>query len=293
MTGSPTPTGSTDSTAGFEPGRRLWLARLGNLRNVVRQHLVATQLDAARRDLLADRADRPLAVLDVGAGQGTQALRLAREGHRVTAVDVSDQMLAPFRAALEAEPPSVRRQVTLRVGDVRELSGVVAATGLTTYDLVLCHGVLMYLDDPGPALAGLAAATAPGGLLSLVARNREAMALRHAMRRQWAKALAAFDDTGYVNELGVPARADTVDDLTRRLAGHGLAVERWHGVRVLSDGVPLDEPVPPPDELAVLLAAEERAGSTDPYRAVGPLVHLLARRRPATAATPATPNLSR
>ena len=38
-------------------------------------------------------------------------------------------------------------------------------------------------------------------------------------------------------------------------------------------------PVPPPDELATLLAAEERAGSTDPHRAAGPLVHLLARRR--------------
>lgn len=263
-------------TAGFEPGREPWLARLGNLRNVVRQHLVATQLDAARRDLLADRADRPLTVLDVGAGQGTQALRLAREGHRVTAVDVAEEMLAPFRLALESEPPAVRRAVTLLVGDVRDLA---ETTELTTYDLVLCHGVLMYLDDPGPALAGLAAATAPDGVLSLVARNREAMALRHAMRRQWAKALAAFDATGYVNELGVAARADTVGELTRLLAGHGLTVERWYGVRVLSDGVPLDEPVPPADELATLLAAEERAGRTDPYRGVGPLVHLLAARR--------------
>ena len=274
MTGSHSPSGPT---AGFEPGRELWLARLGNLRNVVRQHLVATQLDAARRDLVADRADLPLTVLDVGAGQGTQALRLAREGHRVTAVDVAEEMLAPFRAALASEQPEVRRQVSLRVGDARDLA---ATVGPTTYDLVLCHGVLMYLDDPGRALAGLAAATGPGGVLSLVARNREAMALRHAMRRQWARALSAFDDTGYVNELGVPARADTVDDLTRRLAAHGLTVERWHGVRVLSDGVPLDEPVPPPDELATLLAAEERAGRTDPYRAVGPLVHLLARRHP-------------
>ena len=264
----------TDSVEpdGFAPGRALWLARLGNLRNVVRQHLVATQLDGAVDDLLPDR---PLTVLDVGAGQGTQALRLARRGHQVTAVDVSARMLAPLAAELDADP-AVRRAVSVLVADVRELAG---NSAVATYDLVLCHGVLMYLDDPEPALTGLAAATAPGGVLSLVVRNREAMALRHAMRRQWAKALAALDDTGYVNELGVSARADTVDDLTRRLAGHGLTVERWHGVRVLSDGVPLEEPVPPPDELATLLAAEERAGSTDPYRAVGPLVHLLARRR--------------
>ncbi len=269
MTDRSTPAPATADA--FEAGRDLWLARLGNLRNVVRQHIVATQLADAVHDLLPDR---PLTVLDVGAGQGTQALRLARAGHHVTAVDVSAEMLAPLEADL-AENPEVRRNVTVRVGEVLDLPGQGA---VATYDLVLCQGVLMYLDDPEPALAGLAAATAPGGVLSLVVRNREAMALRHAMRRQWARALAAFDDTGYVNELGVSARADTVDDLTRRLAGHGLTVERWHGVRVLSDGVPLEEPVPPPDELAVLLAAEERAGSTDPYRGVGPLVHLLARR---------------
>ena len=262
-------------TDGFDSGRDLWLARLGNLRNVVRQHLVATQLDAAVRDLLPDRQ---LTVLDVGAGQGTQAMHLARAGHHVTAVDASAEMLAPLEAEL-AEDEEVRRQVTVQVADVLDLAG---HGTVATYDLVLCHGVLMYLDDPEPALAGLAAATAPGGVLSLVVRNREAMALRHAMRRHWAEALAALDDTGYLNELGVRARADTVDDLTRRLAGHGLSVERWHGVRVLSDGVPLEEPVPPPDELATLLAAEERAGSTDPYRGVGPLVHLLAR-RPAEA----------
>lgn len=264
--------GSSAGLPGFGPGRELWLARLGNLRNVVRQHLVATQLSDAVHDLLPAR---PLTVLDVGAGQGTQALQLARYGHAVTAVDVSAEMLAPLRDELAAQDPAVRSRVTVQVGRAEELPSDSTAA---TYDLVLCHGVLMYLDDPEPALTGLAAATVPGGVLSLVVRNREAMALRHAMRRQWATALAAFDDTGYVNELGLAARADTVDDLTRRLAGLGLAVERWYGVRVLSDGVSLAEPVPPPDELAVLLAAEERAGRTDPYRAVGPLLHLLARR---------------
>src|SRR3989337_691428 len=102
-------------------------------------------------------------------------------------------------------------------GDVRSLA---ADGSFTTYDLVLCHGVLMYLDDPESALAALCAASRNGGLLSPVARNREAMALRHGLRRQWSRAIEAFDATGYVNELGVAARADSVDDLTRRLAGH-------------------------------------------------------------------------
>ena len=54
------------------------MARLGNLRNVVRQELVARQLEGAVADLLPAR---PLTVLDVGCGQGTQALRTGDERH--------------------------------------------------------------------------------------------------------------------------------------------------------------------------------------------------------------------
>ncbi|MEV4090072.1 hypothetical protein AB0J43_58375, partial [Nonomuraea fuscirosea] len=61
--------------------------------------------------------------------------------------------------------------------------------------------------------------------------------------------------------------------LFRSLAAQGLEVRRWYGVRVFSDAVPKDEPVP--DDLYDLLAAEERAGRTDPYRRVAALTHLI------------------
>ena len=53
----------------FESGEQLWIERLGSLRNVVRQEVVARQI--------APLAVRGASVLDVGCGQGTQALRLA------------------------------------------------------------------------------------------------------------------------------------------------------------------------------------------------------------------------
>ncbi|GAA2151988.1 hypothetical protein [Humibacillus xanthopallidus] len=57
----------------FLPGQDAWLQRLGNLRNVVRQEVVA-------RQLAPHLPAPPATVLDVGAGQGTQALRLAALG---------------------------------------------------------------------------------------------------------------------------------------------------------------------------------------------------------------------
>ncbi|MGG7613997.1 SAM-dependent methyltransferase, partial [Streptomyces sp. ZG43] len=67
---------------------------------------------------------------------------------------------------------------------------------------------------------------------------------------------------------------DRLAPLTAALAGIGAPLERWYGVRVLagrgSDGpVPVDEA-----EFQALVAAEERAGRTDPYRSVAALLHL-------------------
>jgi hypothetical protein len=82
----------------------------------------------------------------------------------------------------------------------------------------------------------------------------------------------------YGNRIGVTARADRLADLTGLLADRGLSVDAWYGVRVFTDTVPSDTPAPAEEELRVLLDCEERAGSTDPYRGVAALVHVIARR---------------
>jgi hypothetical protein len=66
---------STGSDSTFGDGRPDWLGRLGNVRNVVRQEMISRQLDKHLRMPSAR-------VLDVGAGQGTQSIRLARAGDR-------------------------------------------------------------------------------------------------------------------------------------------------------------------------------------------------------------------
>jgi S-adenosylmethionine-dependent methyltransferase len=75
----------TDST--FGGGRPGWLGQLGNVRNVVRQEIISRQLDK-------HLPEPPARVLDVGAGQGTQSIRLARVGHRVLAMEPDPEMPA-------------------------------------------------------------------------------------------------------------------------------------------------------------------------------------------------------
>ena len=257
--------------ADFADGEGRWRAHLGTLRQVVRQEVVARQVAAHVPDL------PPRRVLDIGCGQGTQALALARRGHLVVGLDNSDRLLADFRAALAAEPPAVADRVRLVEGAAQD---VAALFGPASFDVVLCHGVLMYFADPGPLLDAIARVVSPGGIVSLLVRNGDALAMRPGLLGDWDGAAAAFDGRSYLNRIGVPARADRRADLTSALAARRLMVRGWYGVRVFTDTAADDEPVPDPATLKTILRAEERAGRTDPYRAVAALLHLIAVRDP-------------
>ncbi|AUG76825.1 SAM-dependent methyltransferase [Kitasatospora sp. MMS16-BH015] len=245
---------------------RSWLDRQGGLRRLVRQELVARQL----AERLAGRDE--LRVLDVGCGQGTQALRLARDGHLVTGLDPDAVTLGAAQAALAAEPAEVRDRVRLLHGDGHSCG---RWFGPRSFDVVLCHGVLMYLSDPDPMLASLARMLAPGGLLSLLVRNADALAMRPGLTGDWRAALAAFDSPRYTNGLGLTARADHLLDLAETLKELSVPLRHWYGVRVFTDTTPEDAAPVDGRQLAQLIDAEERAGREDPYRRVAALLHVV------------------
>jgi SAM-dependent methyltransferase len=235
----------------------------------VRQELVARQLD--EQIVARFPVGQRLRVLDVGMGQGTQALRLARAGHKVTGVERDPTMIAAAREALAGEPEGIQGRVRIIEGDGHQ-TGVHFLPG--SFDVVLCHGVLMYVEEPDALLAGLARMLAPGGLLSLLVRNADALAMRPGLDGDWSGAVTAFDSVTYRNRLGLDVRADRLDALSATLAGIAAPLQVWYGVRVFTDTVPDGTPLPPEWELEALLAAEERAGRTDPYRRVAALLHL-------------------
>ncbi|POX52887.1 SAM-dependent methyltransferase [Streptomyces sp. Ru71] len=222
-----------------------------------------------------------LRVLDVGMGRGTQALRLARAGHKVTGLEQDRVLIAAARQALDGEPEGIRERMRIIEGDGRD-TGVHFLPG--SFDVVLCHGVLMHVEEPDPLLAGLARMLAPGGLLSLLVRNGDAPAMRPGLCGDWAGALAAFDTTAHLPHartdsdgggpvrVGTEPRADRLAQLTATLAGIGAPLQSWYGVRVFCDTAL--ECAEPPADLGMLLAVEERAGRTDPYRGVAALLHL-------------------
>jgi S-adenosylmethionine-dependent methyltransferase len=122
--------------------------------------------------------------------------------------------------------------------------------------------------------------------VSIMALNAATMAVRPALDRRWADALAAFDASQETGVLGAETRGDTVDHLSGLLDGCDTRVEAWYGVWLFTDW--LDLPVATTDVGAVA-AVELEASRRDPYRQLSRVFHLVARREggvsPATGAT--------
>jgi S-adenosylmethionine-dependent methyltransferase len=230
------------------------------------------------QQLLENLPPPPAQVLDVGGGAGHQSFPLAQAGYDVTLLDPSSAMLEKARQRLERVPGEVRSRVRLVQGDGTDASAHVDGR---RFPAVLCHGVLGYLDDPAPLVAELCRCTAPGGLVSIMTGNALASAVRPALEQRWDDALASFDSRTEIGVLGVPGRADTVEELSNLLRDHGGDPVRWYGVWLFVDwlefsGVELD----PSDsqQVARTAAVELDASRRDPYRQLSRVFHLVGRR---------------
>jgi SAM-dependent methyltransferase len=230
--------------------------------------------------LMENLPPAPATVLDVGGGAGHQSFPLAQAGYDVTLLDSSPAMLDKARQRLERLPAEAQGRITFVQADGTEAS---AATGGRRFDAVLCHGVLGYLDRPEPMVEQLCACVADGGIVSIMTGNAHASAVRPAMERRWEDALASFDARTEVGVLGVPGRADTVEELSAVLRDNRVEPVRWYGVWLFVDwlefgGAVLD--AADTDQVRATAAVELEAARRDPYRALSRVFHLVGRKLP-------------
>ncbi|GHF92372.1 MULTISPECIES: class I SAM-dependent methyltransferase [Amycolatopsis] len=220
------------------------------------------------RQLLEHLPAPPATVLDVGGGAGHQSFPLARAGYDVTLLDSSAAMLDKARQRMPD-------RVTLVHADGANAEEAVAGR---RFDAVLCHGVLGYLERPEPVLDQLCRCAAPGGLVSIMAGNADASAVRPAMERRWEDALAAFDARAEIGVLGLPTHAGTVAELSDDLRRRGVEPLQWYGVWLFVDWFDLSGTELDPADAERVAAVEFEAGRRDPYRRLSRIFHLVGRR---------------
>jgi thioredoxin reductase/SAM-dependent methyltransferase len=140
---------------------------------------------------------RPGRALDVGAGEGGDAIWLAEQGWRVTASDISQRALA--RVAAEAERRGAR--VECHHADANALDAFEAGA----FDLVSAQYASIPRTPDDRAVSNLLNAVAPGGTLLVVSHDLEPMRAPVDTRVH----SRPFDPDAYVR----------VDDFAAALAG--------------------------------------------------------------------------
>ena len=121
-------------------------------------HAPEERVEQALIALLGDRPYRTL--LDLGTGTGRMLELLAPKAERAVGVDQSPAMLSLARARIDDRG---LRNVQLKQGDI-----YAPPVERGTFDLVVIHQVLHFLDDPARALSEAAHALRPSGRLAVV-----------------------------------------------------------------------------------------------------------------------------
>ncbi|MBQ8313359.1 MAG: class I SAM-dependent methyltransferase [Clostridia bacterium] len=202
-------------------------------------------------------------VLDFGSGAGETAAHLAARND-VTAVEPWDEMLS--------------QRI---VGNYTQLQGgieLVHAMEDASFDLVLCHNVLEYVDEKEAYLRELARVVKPGGLLSLVKHNRPGRVM------QMAVLLNDFDmantllsgGNGTTSKFG-DIRYYTDEDALRALPD--MELQNLWGARTFWDLQQKQECHTDPEWQEKMLALEHRVSTVPEYQAIAFFHHLLLRKR--------------
>ena len=225
------------------------------------------------QDFLPLQAKPSLRALDLGCGTGATAVRLARLGIHVTLLDSSPAMLdIAKRSAQEA---GLTDQIVVQHGDANQLADMLPAR---SFDVILCHNILEYCDDPGAVLRGAVRALRDfSAILSVLVRNQAGEVFKAAIQ---AGDLAAAEN-GLTAEWGKESlyrgsvRLFTPDSLRAMLKEASLAAIAERGVRALADYLPPQ--ISRSADYERIFELERKLGSRPEYAAISRYTHCLAR----------------
>jgi ubiquinone/menaquinone biosynthesis C-methylase UbiE len=208
-----------------------------------------------------------LIILDAGGGSGSFSLPLAQQGHRVCLLDISDQMLAIAQDRARAIEPALLTRVDFCCAPVEHVERLYSPGH---FDLVLCHTLLEYLEEPEKTIHALSRMVREGGLLSLQFVTPFADALRWALARQdLEKArLALRQQVSTADLFGLPRRVFDPAVMRRLMREEALDVVAEYGIRIFADYLPAAR-LEDADFLRHLMDLELAASSLDPYRLIG------------------------
>ena len=245
------------------------------------------RLAVLRRDILtyvaqfSENLQRPLRILDVGAGLAQIAIELAAQGHSLIVNDISASMLdkAQANAATIAENNATKLDIKWIVCPYQQLPASFAKDNSEKFDLILCHALLEWLAEPAEIMTFFDSYLTVNGALSLCFYNPVSFEYRNLIMGNF-NLLDNLQEEGYT--------ADNKKSLTPNHPVARLEVESWlqqhdyqllltSGLRVFHDYSPLKRGGHNDPEAVIKM--ELRYSQLEPYKWLGRYLHILATRQ--------------
>ncbi len=204
----------------------------------------------------------PLRILDVGGGNGVDAIAYAQQGHSVTIVDVSPEMLADARH--KAEVANVTEQIRCCHAGYEDIPTLFPEP---VFDVLLCHNVVQYVDNPTSMLDIIFQPLKSNGLLSLIGGNRFSEAYREMLQQMNPQAARDKLEENIIHSgvFDTPIRLYTVHEFIEFLESAGFTVIKLYGVRCVFDYIQNNEIKTEPNFFAQLEQLEYEMSGKYPY----------------------------
>ncbi|MBD2857521.1 methyltransferase [Spongiibacter sp. KMU-158] len=211
-----------------------------------------------------------LNIWDAGGGLGQLSERFLEQGHRVHLTDISSNMLAV--AGERLQDYCEQGQLKIECAPLQNMA--VQLAEVDRFDVISCHAVLEWVADAEQVLASLVSCLRPGGYLSLMFYNLNALVLANMVKGNLYK-LRDEEFAGHPGGL-TPPNPRNPEQVIAELEKLGLQVEAKRAVRLCYDLMP--RAVRAERSIEDMLEIDWQYGAQEPFWALGRYVHLLCRK---------------
>lgn len=211
--------------------------------------------------------NRPLRVLDVGAGLAQISIELAKDGHDVTINDISANMLE----IAKQNAGEAAQNITWHTCPYQQLDDKLTGK----YDLILCHAVLEWLAEPKLIMdffdRWLIDDGAEKGVLSLCFYNPASFVYRNLVMGNFN--LLHNKDFKADNGSLTPNHPVAKDEVIAWINDHHYQILHTSGLRVFHDYSPLKRGGHTNPQAVIDM--EVAYSGQDPYKWLGRYLHFL------------------
>lgn len=211
--------------------------------------------------------NRPLRVLDVGAGLAQISIELAKDGHDVTINDISANMLE----IAKQNAGEAAQNITWHTCPYQQLDDKLTGK----YDLILCHAVLEWLAEPKLIMdffdRWLVDDRAEKGVLSLCFYNPASFVYRNLVMGNFN--LLHNKDFKADNGSLTPNHPVAKDEVLAWINDHHYQILHTSGLRVFHDYSPLKRGGHTNPQAVIDM--EVAYSGQDPYKWLGRYLHFL------------------